>query len=67
MLDSRACGVLLHPTSLPSRFGIGDLGKNAYQFVDFLAVNFLHKSSALFLRIEEFLPLPDDNEPFILA
>ena len=37
MLDSRACGVLLHPTSLPSRFGIGDLGKNAYQFVDFLA------------------------------
>ena len=37
MLDFRASGVLLHPTSLPSRFGIGDLGKNAYQFVDFLA------------------------------
>ena len=37
MLDSRACGILLHPTSLPSRFGIGDLGKNAYEFVDFLA------------------------------
>ena len=37
MLDSRASGVLLHPTSLPSRFGIGDLGKTAYQFIDFLA------------------------------
>ncbi|MBE9046890.1 4-alpha-glucanotransferase [Pleurocapsales cyanobacterium LEGE 10410] len=37
MLDYRASGVLLHPTSLPSRFGIGDLGENAYQFVDFLA------------------------------
>ena len=37
MLDSRASGVLLHPTSLPSRFGIGDLGENAYKFVDFLA------------------------------
>ncbi|MGL5079139.1 MAG: 4-alpha-glucanotransferase, partial [Waterburya sp.] len=37
MLDVRASGILLHPTSLPSRFGIGDLGENAYQFVDFLA------------------------------
>ncbi len=37
MLDSRASGILLHPTSLPSRFGIGDLGNEAYQFVDFLA------------------------------
>jgi len=33
----RASGILLHPTSLPGRFGIGDLGKEAYQFVDFLA------------------------------
>ena len=32
----RACGVLLHPTSLPSRFGIGDLGPAAYKFVDLL-------------------------------
>lgn len=37
MLDFRTCGILLHPTSLPSRFGIGDLGNSAYQFVDFLA------------------------------
>ncbi|MGD1917439.1 MAG: 4-alpha-glucanotransferase [Pleurocapsa sp.] len=37
MLDCRASGILLHPTSLPSRFGIGDLGDRAYKFVDFLA------------------------------
>ncbi len=33
----RRSGILLHPTSLPSPFGIGDLGKEAYRFVDFLA------------------------------
>jgi 4-alpha-glucanotransferase len=33
----RASGVLLHPTSLPGRFGIGELGDHAYKFVDFLA------------------------------
>jgi 4-alpha-glucanotransferase len=32
----RSGGVLLHPTSLPSRYGIGDLGDAAYRFVDFL-------------------------------
>ncbi|MGI8742939.1 MAG: 4-alpha-glucanotransferase [Bryobacteraceae bacterium] len=32
----RASGILLHPTSLPSRFGIGDLGPEAYRFVEFL-------------------------------
>src|SRR5262245_21841400 len=33
----RSAGILLHPTSLPSRDGIGDLGPEAYAFVDFLA------------------------------
>ena len=32
----RRSGILLHPTSLPGRFGIGDLGDAAYRFVDFL-------------------------------
>ena len=32
----RASGILLHPTSLPGRYGIGDLGAQAYRFVDFL-------------------------------
>jgi 4-alpha-glucanotransferase len=30
---------LLHPTSLPGRFGIGDLGAEAYAFADFLAAS----------------------------
>ena len=34
-LDRRS-GILLHITSLPSPFGIGDLGPDAYRFVDFL-------------------------------
>src|ERR1700743_975629 len=33
----RAAGILLHPTSLPSRGGVGDFGPAAYDFVDFLA------------------------------
>jgi 4-alpha-glucanotransferase len=33
----RASGILLHPTSLPSRGGVGDFGPAAYRFVDFLA------------------------------
>src|SRR5207248_1820028 len=33
----RTSGILLHPTSLPSRGGIGDLGPAAYEFIDFLA------------------------------
>jgi 4-alpha-glucanotransferase len=33
---SRASGILLHPTSLPGPYGIGDLGPAAYKFVDFL-------------------------------
>ena len=33
---SRSSGILLHPTSSPSRFGIGDLGPEAYKFIDFL-------------------------------
>src|SRR5258706_14339956 len=32
----RSSGILLHPTSLPGRFGIGDLGDEAYVFADFL-------------------------------
>ncbi len=36
-MHKRASGILLHITSLPSPYGIGDLGPAAYQFVDFLA------------------------------
>ncbi|MGO9020043.1 MAG: 4-alpha-glucanotransferase [Syntrophobacteraceae bacterium] len=36
-MKSRRNGILLHVTSLPSEFGIGDLGRGAYTFADFLA------------------------------
>lgn len=36
-LFSRASGILLHVSSLPGPFGIGDVGPEAYRFVDFLA------------------------------
>src|SRR5947207_9173957 len=39
MTFPRASGILLHPTSLPGRFGIGDLGDEAYAFIDFLAAS----------------------------
>lgn len=37
MANERASGLLLHPTSLPGRYGIGDLGPAAFQWIDFLA------------------------------
>lgn len=32
----RSAGILLHPTSLPGKYGIGDLGEEAYKFISFL-------------------------------
>jgi len=37
IMKSRGSGILLHVTSLPSPYGIGDLGPEAYRFADFLA------------------------------
>ncbi|MBK9008541.1 MAG: 4-alpha-glucanotransferase [Anaerolineae bacterium] len=37
MKFDRAGGILIHPTSFPSPYGIGDLGPQAYRFVDWLA------------------------------
>ncbi|MFW6178026.1 MAG: 4-alpha-glucanotransferase [Desulfohalobiaceae bacterium] len=35
-MKNRASGLLLHITSLPSRYGLGDLGPGAFEFADFL-------------------------------
>jgi 4-alpha-glucanotransferase len=35
----RRSGILLHPTSLPGSFGIGDLGPSAYRFIDWLVAS----------------------------
>lgn len=37
MKFKRSSGILVHPTSFPTRFGIGDLGESAKQFLNFLA------------------------------
>jgi 4-alpha-glucanotransferase len=36
-IRSRSSGILMHISSLPSKYGIGDLGQSAYEFVDFLS------------------------------
>lgn len=35
-LEQRYSGILVHPTSFPSPYGIGDFGKGAYDFINFL-------------------------------
>ncbi|MFX0171819.1 MAG: 4-alpha-glucanotransferase [Candidatus Hodarchaeota archaeon] len=47
--QKRYGGILVHPTCLPGKYGIGDLGPNLYKFLDFLA-----KSE---LRVWQILPL----------
>ncbi|MBT4078842.1 MAG: 4-alpha-glucanotransferase, partial [Gammaproteobacteria bacterium] len=37
MLEQRRAGLLLHPTSLPGSFLGGDIGPEAFRFIDFLA------------------------------
>jgi len=41
-MTRRGAGVLLHPSSLPSPYGIGDLGHGASRFADFLAESRQH-------------------------
>jgi 4-alpha-glucanotransferase len=36
-MQDRSSGILCHITSLPSKYGVGDLGPSAYKFADFLA------------------------------
>lgn len=52
----RASGVLLHITSLPGAYGIGDLGPAAFDFVDFLV--------AAGQRYWQFLPLAPIDQTF---
>jgi malto-oligosyltrehalose synthase/4-alpha-glucanotransferase len=37
--NKRSAGVLMHITSLPSLFGVGDIGPQAYRFADFLSAS----------------------------
>lgn len=52
-------GVLLAISSLPSHFGIGDLGKNAYKFVDILK-----KANIKIWQVLPLTPLGYGNSPY---
>jgi 4-alpha-glucanotransferase len=60
MLFPRSSGVLVHPTSFPGRYGIGDLGSEAYQFIDFLA-----DSAQQFWQILPVGPTGVGNSPYL--
>jgi 4-alpha-glucanotransferase len=55
----RASGILLHPTSLPGRFGIGDFGAESYQFADFL-----HAAKQKVWQVLPLGPTGPQNSPY---
>ena len=55
----RVSGILLHPTSLPSPYGIGDLWKEAYDFI-----NFLEKSGQHLWQILPLTPTGFGDSPY---
>ncbi|MBI4706738.1 MAG: 4-alpha-glucanotransferase [Candidatus Omnitrophica bacterium] len=59
MQFSRSSGILLHPTSLPGRFGIGDMGEGAYRFIDFL-----FKSRQRLWQVLPLSPTGYGNSPY---
>jgi 4-alpha-glucanotransferase len=58
-MNERNSGILLHITSLPSDEGIGTLGENAFQFVDFL-----EKSGQKIWQILPLGPVGYGNSPY---
>src|SRR5580704_3978803 len=57
--DSRASGLLLHVTSLPSPYGIGDLGPSAFSWVDRL-----HDAGQLWWQSLPLGPTGYGNSPY---
>ena len=58
-MSNRSSGILLHPTSLPSPFGIGDLGAEARAFIDFL-----HESGQTLWQTLPLGPTGYGNSPY---
>lgn len=61
MKFDRASGILLHPTSLPSNHGIGDLGQAAYDFIDFM-----ERSGQTLWQILPLGPTGYDHSPYTM-
>jgi 4-alpha-glucanotransferase len=59
MLSQRSSGILLHPTSLPSLGGIGDLGPAAYDFVEWLAA-----AKQTLWQVLPLQPVGSGNSPY---
>lgn len=59
MNQDRASGILLHPSSLPGPDGIGDLGPEAYRWIDFL-----HRSGNQFWQILPIGPTGYADSPY---
>jgi len=55
----RNSGVLMHISSLPGKYGIGTMGKNAYEFVDFLK-----KSGQSYWQILPLTPTGYGDSPY---
>ena len=56
---ARRSGVLLHPSSFPGPWGIGDLGRQAYAFVDFLG-----DTRQQLWQVLPLGPTGDDGSPY---
>lgn len=54
----RSAGILMHITSLPSRFGVGDLGPQAYAFADFL-----YRCNQTYWQVLPLNPVMDSESP----
>lgn len=56
----RRSGIVLHPTSLPSPFGIGDLGDTAYRWIDFL-----HNAGQTYWQVLPLNPTGYGDSPYL--
>ena len=58
-MTKRKSGILLHPTSLPASFGVGDLGQAAYTFIDKLA-----EAGQTLWQVLPLVPTDDGGSPY---
>ena len=56
---TRASGILMHISSLPSKYGIGTFGREAYRFVDFL-----EKAGQKYWQVLPMGPTDYGNSPY---
>jgi 4-alpha-glucanotransferase len=59
LLQSRSSGILLHPTSLPGPFSVGDFGVEAFAFLDFLAA-----AGQSLWQVLPLVPIGQGNSPY---